>query len=144
MRRAAVAFMVFAAAISLGGCMSARSAAEQQADNSVATRVASEFERRVAADSELKGWVRKVSDVTAHRVRGWVDFNLMLDGKRWTEITRPQQERILRKIGNHLKDAYVSVEPGARRQVNAMVHDDTGLMGVIITNGDDVSYNVRR
>lgn len=115
---------------------------EPKLDDWDVVRLVSDIKQRVAQDGELQPWVVNASPgrVFARSIF----LQIVLDGRRWSEVNRSQQDRLIRKLGGVVRDAYASLEPGGQRQVNAMLRDDTGEMGVIVVLRSNVSYNGRR
>lgn len=142
-RRRELAALLLAAATS-GACGSL--AGIPAARPQVATRLNEEFRSRIFQDSELKNVVMGTSEVTQQQQR--YSTVVMIHGGAWSEKTRSQQDRVLQKIGFHMREALHEVQPAPPRNVfSANLHNDLRQMfGFVVVGGldDDISYRAYR
>jgi hypothetical protein len=112
-----------------------------------APRLNSLFQQRMATDDEIRPDIVRVSEVTV-RDRGLAG-DVVVNGKSWSDKSRTQQERLVKKIGAHMQSALYEAQPDLPRATfTVRLHNDLNeWFGFILVGGSNdqggVSYNVR-
>lgn len=98
------------------------------------------FQDKVRQDGELNTIVLRIGDPVPQR-RAF-RFPVVMNGRMWSDLTRPQQKRVLEKLGTHLQESIWAVQPATPRDVVTLeLYDDLGkLFGYIIAGGAERGF----
>lgn len=90
--------------------------------------IATSFQERLRQDAELSEIILKVTEFVPENnpFPGSLACDIKLDGKRWADLTRSQQNRVLQKIGVHLQAAFLASHAPTpfQRYVTARLYND--------------------
>jgi len=102
--------------------------------------ITSGFQDKVRQDGELNTIVLGIGDAVP-RDRGF-RCPVVMNGKMWSDLTRPQQKRVLEKLGTHLQESLYAVQPAKPRNIVTLeLYDDLRrLFGFLMAGGVDDGF----
>jgi hypothetical protein len=105
------------------------------------------FQERMGGDGEMRSDVVQVGLVVL-RGRG-LEAVVVINGKTWSDKSRTQQERLVKKIGAHMQDALFTAQPDRPRSTFTVllrndIREDFGFIIVGGSNDQGVVYRVSR